>query len=350
MKKPRSISSPRQPVTDSATEACILTIQGESEALRRHGNNQTFLRKFASAVLAILWLTGQAHAGLVITSDDLYRGYANNYQNVGYVENSDGNGGYEFNASGVLIDSHWVLMSAHQALAIDSDPNSVYGSFRFGLGSNFYSDRGETMAASELFINPSYGGSVNAGYDQALLYFENPFASVAPVTFYTGDVAVGMDSDIVGYGRLQLVNDPNVSLTGDRRAGNNVIFGISSATGAPYASTVLRDASRSTYRELGMGGRNGDSGGGLFINGELAGITTSASSSNIFGSDTRYSLLDYDWISTTMASRPPTAVPEPSSFILLGIGSGLAALKRRRRKIISNRELSSPVFTLRIGK
>lgn len=127
----------------------------------------SFIRKFASAVLAILWLTGQAHAGLVITSDDLYRGYANNYQNVGYVENSDGNGGYEFNASGVLIDSHWVLMSAHQVYdnSVGYNYDNGPGSFRFGLGANFFTNPGESMTASELFINPTYGGVAGSGYD-----------------------------------------------------------------------------------------------------------------------------------------------------------------------------------------
>lgn len=146
-----------------------------------------------------------------------------------------------------------------------------------------------------------------------------------------------MDSDIVGYGRLQLVNDANITLTGDRRAGNNVITNILSPGVGDYARTILAPSflGPEYFRELGMGGRSGDSGGGLFINGQLAGITSSGGLSNSFGADTRYSLLDYDWINTTMASRPPTAVPEPGSFILLGIGGGLAALKRRRRKAVA---------------
>ncbi len=51
-----------------------------------------------------------------------------------------------------------------------------------------------------------------------------------------------------------------------------------------------------------MGGRPGDSGGGLFIDGKLAGITAIASG-NGFGALTDYSRLDNAWIDTTIASK-----------------------------------------------
>jgi len=187
-------------------------------------------------------------------------------------------------------------------------------------------NRGESLTASELFINPTYGGNAGQGYDLALLYFDNPFLSAAPINLYNGTVANGMDSTIVGYGRLHTLNNSTGTSTGDRRAGDNSIteFGVFAPN---YANSRFNNRGG-----LQMGGTPGDSGGGLFINGELAGITsTSTVGFYGFGQRTAYSLLDYDWINTTIASRPPTAVPEPSTILFLLV-TGPVFLLRRRRK------------------
>lgn len=186
---------------------------------------------------------------------------------------------------------------------------------------------GETQLASEVFIHPTYSGAGQSGYDLAMFYFPTPFTSITPAELALFHVTPGMDSDIVGFGNLQFVNDPNVDFTGDRRAGNNVV-GSSSVAPSEYAITRLSDATFSTFKELGMAGRNGDSGGGLFINGQLAGIVSTVNPGNSFGVTTRYARLDHQWIQSTIDSR---SVPEPSSFLLFAVSSlGLGVFRRSK--------------------
>ncbi len=279
----------------------------------------------AVALMVVLQLS-TASAGLVIGPDAAYLERANNHPYVGWVETASATFG-NFRASGVLIDPHWVLTAGH-VVQDNALPTSIYDSFTFGLGSNSISNRGEASTTSEVFVNPRYGGSAFRGYDLALLYFANPFSTVTPVSRYLVDIAVGQDSDLVGFGRYQMVNDPNSTFTGDRRAGNNVVDSVSVTSRPEYFSTSLYNTFfPEFYRDLQMGGRPGDSGGALIINGQLAGIV-STGGSNAFGSPTFYSRLDNAWIDATIASKG-TAVPEPSSFLLLSTLAGGLLLRRR---------------------
>lgn len=288
---------------------------------------RSYLRIFAALMVVGLSASSNSEAAIIIRPDSDYVAYGATFDGVGHIDRTDDTGAYVFNASGVLVKSNWVLMSAHQALAIDSDLNSAYGSFRFGTGSNYFTNPGEQLTASELFIHPTYGGAAGSGYDLALLYFENPFTTVTPINLYTGTVANGMDATIVGYGRLHELNDTTGVLTGDRRAGDNPL--IRTGFYAPnYTNTVLYDDGG-----LQMGATPGDSGGALLINNELAAII-STSTQGYYGTGhrTAYSLVDHDWFNTTTASRPSTSVPEPSSILLLLSTTGPALFFRRRRR------------------
>jgi hypothetical protein len=280
-------------------------------------------------VFVSLGIVSNAVAGLIITSDQLYLDRANSHPYVGFVE---GNG--SFAGSGVLVAPNWVLMSAHQGTNAFGTPVHPprYDQYAFGLGSNQINARGEHQIASELFINPTYRGIGlgGSGYDLAMLYFENPFLSVTPVDLLLGTVVAGMDSDIVGYGLNQMVNTTDVFFTGDRRAGNNVTRVLGSSLPEFFQSS-LRDSSSSTFRPLGMGGRSGDSGGALIIVGQLAGIVSGGSNSNVIGEITSYSRLDLAWMNSTMQSRPSSPVPEPCSLLLLSCAGGAMIHFRRRR-------------------
>ncbi len=132
---------------------------------------------------------------------------------------------------------------------------------------------------------------------------------------------------------MQQVNSFTQTLTGDLRAGNNVISEVPfNFFGTPnYVATELSSRGLPNYRLLGMGGTNGDSGGGLFINGQIAGVTAFQVGNPFGGANTAYNVFNPEistWISDT---RGTTAVPEPSSIILFGIGGTIAALKRRRK-------------------
>ncbi len=231
------------------------------------------------------------------------RELAKDFPFVGWVEDSDA-GRVEFNGSCVLIAPHWVLMSAHQALKVDNDRSTIYDSFRVGFGSSVFTDRGENQVASEIYINPTYT-DVAKGFDLALLYFKESFKTVTPVTKYSGQIALGDDVSIVGFGNLQDVNDPtNVQiLTGDRYAGNNAIDRLTDPLRPSYLRTgIYRNTLDPYHREHQMGGRPGDSGGALVKQGGLAGITVRAVGDSLFGI-TQYSRLDNDWIDSVMATK-----------------------------------------------
>ncbi len=284
-----------------------------------------------SLFAALFCFAQNANAGLVFGDGTAQIGYGQQYEGtVGYVTGTNSGGTNFFRQSVTMLDSHWGITSAHGLLEVDTDLSSMYSNLAVGLGTNMFTSPGEVLGVTQAFINPNY--QVDNGYDVALLYFDNPFATANPVSIFTGDIQVGMESDIAGFGRLQQVNDFNLTLTGDLRAGNNVIDEVPyTFLGPDYVSTRLRSSSFSNYRPLGMGGTSGDSGGGLFINGEIAAVTAFQAANPFSGAFTGYNVITpgiNSWISET---RGTTAVPEPSSIILFAIGGTVAALRRRKK-------------------
>jgi len=291
----------------------------------------TLARLMSCFFAACILFSQNASAGLVIADDQLYLDRADNYPEVGWFEGTNPDGSFA-HGSGVLIKPNWVLTAAH--VAVNGQTLTPRTNQNFGLGSNFITDRGESMSVSDFYIHPTYAGGDN-GRDLALLYFENPFVSATPTSLFLGSVATGLDSDIVGFGQYQNINDSNPITTGDRRAGNNVIVGPDLVLPLNVV-TRLRASNSQTYRELGMGGLPGDSGGGLFVDGELAGITKAGSALVEYNYRTSYTLLDQDWINTTIASHS-SSIPEPSGLLLLCAGSFAIVLNRRRRTITCQR-------------
>ena len=222
---------------------------------------------------------------------------------LGWVERTDA-GKLEFGGSSVLVAPKWVLMSAHQIFRTSNDLASKYEGFRVGFGLNYFSDRGENQSVSQVFVNPTYT-DVAKGFDLALLYFEQPFSSVSPIDRYSGQIAIGEDASIAGFGYLQDANDSShtQTLTGNRYAGNNAIDSLTDIRRPGYVRTSLYSLPfLPEYRENQMGARPGDSGGALIIQGKLAGITARAigDGANAF---TQYSPLDNAWIDATIASK-----------------------------------------------
>lgn len=275
----------------------------------------------------IVFASASAQAGLIITTDEAYKARGMNHPYVGWQDSTEGISLTPPGQSGVLISPHWAIASAHGVLQIDTDRNSLYNNIRMGFGSNYMTDPGETQFSSEIYIHPDYDGGFG-GYDLALLYFETPFLTVAPISLFEGVVSAGMDSDIVGFGLMQTVGNPTAVYTGDRRAGNNFIFGPDNFN-PDGVRTFLAQPGRSDYLPLGMGGLSGDSGGALVIEDRLAGITKGATLSNNFGQFTRYQLLDYNWIDSTMDIHS-SPIPEPSSLLLML--AGVPYLSRRKRE------------------
>ncbi|TWU37468.1 Trypsin [Novipirellula aureliae] len=300
--------------------------------------NVSKLTALCTSLVAITCFALPVNAGLVHSLDPDYvdsngQGYLDRaalHPYVGFMEGLN-SGTVDGHASWNWIDAHWGLMSAHQI--VDNSRNYLFDSYDFGLGSNYLTNRGsEIRAAAEFFIHPSYN-AVGNGYDLALIRFDSPFASITPVSLFTGTVAVGMESDIVGYGLAMEVESTERLQTGNKMAGNNLIRSLDVFPG--YAQTTFDRPGHSQYRELGMGGLPGDSGGSLIVGDELAGISSFTSTRDTYGRSTYYSLIDLDWVSTTMASHP-SAVPEPSSLLFLLAAAPTIAFVRKRKAVSLN--------------
>lgn len=303
----------------------------------------TTLRLKLARLMACVWatcllLSANASAGFVYGDGTAQIGRAEGYVNsIGAVFGTNSATEHSYRESSVFFLPNWGITTIHGLREIDTDPNSLYGNLSVTLGSNFFTAPGATMQVSEVFIHPLYNGT-NNGYDLALLYFENPSATVNPLNFYTGDIAVGMEADIVGFGRLQEFGSSTITLTGDLRAGNNVIHEVD-ALGPNYVGTIFEKSTRPNYRPDQMGATSGHSGGLLSINHEIAAITAFTSGPAGTFQFTGYNIIDAfssEWIGNSVASKPPTSVPEPTSLLLLLMSSPFLAFIRRRRRVIWN--------------
>lgn len=288
-----------------------------------------------AAVCFVLGMSSQAHAGLMhnlsTTPESAYLEFADTFPNVGWLGTVE-SGATSFGGSAVLINENWVLTAAHAVLSVDSNTNSVYEGYRVGFTDDIFADPGENQFASELFIHPDYL-NIGSGPDLALLYFEDPFSSVSPATFYQGSVQVGDPVSFVGYGQPGTPSTGLQPLDGKRRAGTNLVDNIGSPAG--YIDAEFNGPGETGFQQLGILGTPGDSGGGWFVeNGgqfELLGISSFANVFPGYGANTDATLLTQEniaWVRETIDSR---AVPEPASALLFMVGGGLGLLRRSKK-------------------
>lgn len=285
-------------------------------------------KNFGAAMLfafaALVGLSSPTKAALVITDATLYQQQALNFESVVWYAATNNAAGVSGRASGVVIgNGGWVLGSDHQLTHGSGVP---FSSMSFGTG-NALLQNGEIRNVVEVFRHP---GDPGFGYDLALYRLDSPFTTIQPAELYLGNIEVGMDSWTVGYGELRQLGQNSGVFTGTAFAGNNVV----SDTGyfGNFARTTLAHPvfQADIFRELGMAGTPGDSGGGLFIDGKLAASISFSSTAlglNDYGVRTGYSPVDVNWINSTMS-----VVPEPSSLSLLAFAS-LFGLVRSRRKV-----------------
>jgi len=286
---------------------------------------------FAFASLAFVQ---NANAGLVFGDGTAQIAYGQQYENsVMSFQVQDDLGIWKPFGSAVVIgraaNGEIAFLAAdHSIIKNSGNPTTRFSDYRVGVNNYF---TGNTQQVTDFVLHPNALGQINGfSYGLGFLSASSFTADLAPVSFYNGTVMVGQDSDIAGYGNLiDIRNVSNETFTGDLRAGNNVISDLGFLH-PNYLATKFEPDGRPNYRPLGMGGRSGDSGGGLFINGELAGITTFGSVNAGFSTRTAYNILDQDWVNTVIAGRS-TAVPEPSSFLMFALGSACLGLLRRKR-------------------
>ncbi len=228
--------------------------------------------------------------------------------------------------SGVLLaGTNWILTAAHVADYATLNNTQI----RFDTASGtVYS------YVSQVVVNPGWLGSADDvanlanGNDIALIQLAgNAPAGVEGYQIYRGSDEIGQVFDIYGYGTKGTGAAGTTTLDGDKRTGENqfdatgIFSWVTRDTYLAYDfddGTTAHDAFGQLYgiNDLGLGvdevnGAPGDSGGPLFINGKIAGIssfsyTTFSSVDATLGRDcsygefsgaTRVSLFA-DWIDT----------------------------------------------------
>jgi len=236
--------------------------------LRRSQRTKKATQLIVVAPAILLSVLGGNHVHALVmhepstTPESAYFEYAEMFPSVGWL--FAGNEGEAFDAfgSGVLINQNWVLTSAHQVLEDDNDLGSAYNNFFFGLGPDIVTDPGERMFASEVFVNPGYGG-FNNGPDLALIYFEDAFQTATAAQIYLGDVAdlAGTDTSIAGYGIGGTPSTGYVGDAGQKRAGVVPIDSVSSPN-STFMEAFFWNPGDRDFRDLGILGSPGDLGGG----------------------------------------------------------------------------------------
>lgn len=291
------------------------------------------MKKFFAYFFALLFVCGftsvNAIAALVSGDGTPQLVYGEKYKNtVLSLQVQDDNGEWIYQGSAVVIEKKAdgtvvFLTSDHAVIKNSNDIASRFNAYRVGVG-NFFT--GETRSVAEFILHPNAIGGKN-GFSYGIGFVDDPFltANLEPAEFYNGTIMVGQESDLAGYGVLQMEGSTDFVFTGDLRAGSNLIAN-SRYANPNYIATRFFEPDVSP---LGMGGTGYDSGGGLFIDDKIAGIMTFQAGGPFYGSYTYSNILDSDLIHGAIQNRS-SAVPEPSSMLMVTLASAFVVTRRRR--------------------
>lgn len=158
----------------------------------------------------------------------------------------------EFHASAVVISPRWAVTAAH-VLKGASDVKIKAG--------------GRAHSAKRVIVNGRYDEALLGKYDIALCEFEEDVELSFYPELYESDDEVGKVAGICGYGATGTFNTGWVKADGKKRAGSNLISG-------SYNHVLLCKAKGDRRTSLEFLIAPGDSGGGMFVDGKLAGINS----------------------------------------------------------------------------
>lgn len=275
-------------------------------------------------------------------------------------------------ASGTLIAPNWVLTAAHVSVVVDNINPANSSTFQIrGTGTQY--------TAVETVIHPTYlanGSNLNFGFDIQLVRLSSNVDNVTPAQIYRGASEIGSLGSITGFGAGGF-GSSGATLGAAQRAGTNSLDAIVSLSNGPQGQVGAQnamlladfDSGSLQFNTLGLAGFSsnsdatsleyhlalGDSGGGVFIfeNSQwfLAGVNSGVDDQRSFldpaNTNPLLSNNDFGFGAVSFITRVSsytgfidniTAVPEPTSFSLVGIALAFGVLGRRRmRNAITNR-------------
>ena len=211
--------------------------------------------KFQAYLLSLLILFNASFAGTIEpnTPDHKYIEYGNKFPSIVKLCCYDEKG--KSCGSAVVIDPHWILTAAH----VVENCNSWT-----------ISDGDKKYNLSKMFINPEYNTNIFGEYDIALGYSEEEIVLDHYPALYTDSDEVGKICSIVGYGLTGNFHTGVMISDGKKRGGSNFVD-------KTEKKVLICSPSRRNEKitELEYLICSGDSGGGLLIDGKLAGIHSS---------------------------------------------------------------------------
>ncbi|VGO21999.1 PEP-CTERM sorting domain-containing protein [Pontiella sulfatireligans] len=246
------------------------------------------------------------------------------YEFVGALEISSD--GALYIGSATALSRNWVLTAGHN---IDLDDNGLVDQ---GLDIQFHLPRFGSYMASSFSIHPDFSGFGNPSIenDLSLIYFDDPLPELVFPSL-GGGVSLGDVGTLVGFGRSGYGSygyTTEASLT-DRRFGFNVIDELDNLFRYDFDSPSSGSGLGNDLETI-IG--PGDSGGALLVSDSLVGVNTFTEGyGGRFGDYGGGVPLNgqWDWIQGVTG----LTVPEPSSILLLMIGfAGVISYRRTLRR------------------
>lgn len=293
------------------------------------------------ALLLTFSFTIQAKAGLIVdpTFDGLHIADAAEITAVGALVGIKADGTTTFLSTMFMTDHYNGMTAAHSILG-------GFESYAIRIGGNFR-EPGKYLSydISDIVIPSSYTGA-GQGNDYALLHFYDGIFGLDPLNLYDGPNNVGDTYRFVGGGRTGNVGSDITVLDGNFRGGYNVLEGLSG--NKEYLRFEMDTPGSTNFTDLEILPWGGDSGspvmalsklyddyGNLLTTEWQVAAVVSASGINDYNALFSASLIDSDWINQNRYVPESTAVPEPASIVLLGMGSvvlgGRRIFKRKKQ-------------------